>query len=100
MKMNYRVNEKTQTVSIYGELTESEQAIISLYIKQGYTLKPAKRTPRAGEKDILKWFDNQADEKGKAKFLADKKKDGYLKAVAQFRKEYPKAMEEIKKNLK
>jgi hypothetical protein len=111
--MSVRVNHENKTVTI-GVLTAAEEAMVQMYIKAGYTLKPSKAQGkrRMNKNDILKWFDSKGDEKGKKQFLdnidkptgeltksGEPKKQGYLKALAQFRKDYPEATEEIKKTL-
>ena len=98
--MNYRINEKSSTISIYGELSEKEKITVGVYINQGFKLIPSEKKKRRVKKDdILNWFDNNNNSDGKAKFEKDIKSYGYLKAVPRFREDYPNAWEEIKASI-
>ena len=97
--MNYRVNQKTKTISIYGELAENEKAVIDLLIKAGYMPKPAETKRRVRKADILKWFDKNNDTKGKETFEKNITEKGYLKAVPLFKKAFPNAWDEIKSSI-
>ena len=73
---NYKINEKSKTISVSAELTKIEESIISTYIKNGYTVKEkrASSAARVGDEDILAYFDEKKDEAGKAKYEAEKEK--------------------------
>ena len=116
---NYKVNEKSKTISVSGALTEIERAIISTYILNGYKVKEKRvsTAARIGDKDITKYLNEQKDENGeitkeakaildayekeKSKKITDAKdnerKAGYLVALKWFKKEhydiYDKLME-------
>lgn len=121
---NYKVNEKSKTISVSGALTEIERAIISTYILNGYKVKEKRvsNAARIGDEDITKYLKEQKDEKGeitkeakaildayeaeKAKKIKDAKgkerKAGYLVALKWFKAEhydiYDKLMEAVENN--
>lgn len=105
---NYKINEKSKTISVSAELTSVEASIISAYIKNGYTVKEkrASSAARVGDDDILAYFDEQKDEAGKkayeeqkAKKIKDKngkqRKAGFLVALKWFKDNYADAYKTI-----
>ncbi len=98
MAENYKINKKSQTISISGALTAAEKQIVELYMTQGYTI--AQKRKAAGKADILKWFDKKKDADGKAAFEKDIETNGYLKARAAFAKKYAGAIKEINASIK
>lgn len=105
---NYKVNEKSKTISVSGNLTDIERGIISTYISNGYKVKEKKNTggSRVGDKDILKWFETNNDTAGKEKYEAEKNKQivdkngkerkaGYLVALKWFKENYAEAYKEL-----
>ena len=46
---NYKVNEKSKTISVSGNLTDIERSIISTYISNGYKVKEKKNTGGSDE---------------------------------------------------
>ena len=105
---NYKINEKSKTISVSAELTKIEESIISTYIKNGYTVKEkrASSAARVGDDDIIAYFDEQKDEAGKAKYEAEKakkikdkngkqRKAGFLVALKWFKDNYADAYKAI-----
>lgn len=105
---NYKINEKSKTISVSAELTKIEESIISTYIKNGYTVKEkrASSAARVGDEDILAYFDEKKDEAGKAKYEAEKEKKikdkngkqrkaGFLVALKWFKDNYADAYKAI-----
>ena len=106
---NYKVNEKSKTISVSGELTPIEKNIIATYIASGYKVREKKdavnRIKYADievylknnkKEDVLKEFDEEqkkeiVDKNGK------KRKGGYLVALKWFKKEHADIYAEIKK---
>lgn len=110
---NYKINEKSKTISVSGELTKIEESIISTYIKNGYTVreKRASSAARVGDEDIIAYFDEQNDAAGKEKYEAEKEKKitdkngkkrkaGFLVALKWFKDNYADAYKEIAKKKK
>lgn len=110
---NYKVNEKSKTISVSGNLTDIERSIISTYISNGYKVKEKKNTggSRVGDKDILKWFEAKEDTTGKEKYedeknktIVDKngkeRKAGYLVALKWFKENYAEAYKELAEDKK
>lgn len=100
---NYRANTNNKTITAQmSKLTSGEKEIIQMYLASGYKLVESKASGkrRMNKKDVLKWFDKNKNDDGKAKFEKAIKDNGYLKALADFRKENPKAIEEIKASIK
>lgn len=107
---NYKINEKSKTISVSAELTKIEESIISTYIKNGYSVreKRASSAARVGDEDILAYFDEKKDEAGKkayeeqkAKKIKDKngkqRKAGFLVALKWFKDNYEDAYRAIAK---
>ena len=105
---NYKINEKSKTISVSAELTSVEASIISAYIKNGYTVKEkrASSAARVGDEDILAYFDEKKVEAGKAKYEAEKakkikdkngkqRKAGFLVALKWFKDNYADAYKTI-----
>ncbi|MBO5106207.1 MAG: hypothetical protein J6C29_04855 [Clostridia bacterium] len=105
---NYKVNEKSKTISVSGALTEIERGIISTYILNGYKVKEKREATaaRVSNKDIIAYFDEKKDEKGKEQFEAEKnkkmtdkkgkeRKAGFLVALKWFKANYADAYKEI-----
>lgn len=111
---NLRINEEKKRITVQiDRLTDGERKILEMYIRSGYKLVESKASGkrRINKQDILNWFDNNNDNEGKANFekamektIVNKngktQKAGFLKALADFRKENPKAIEEIKASIK
>lgn len=107
---NYKVNEKSKTISVSGALTEIERGIISTYILNGYKVKEKRvsTAARVGDDDIIAYFDEQKDAEGKKKYEAEKnkkikdkngkeRKAGYLVALKWFKENYAEAYKEMAK---
>ena len=105
---NFKVNEKSKSISVSGALTEIERGIISTYILNGYKVKEkrASDAARVSDKDICAYFDSQKDEEGKAKYEAKKnekikdkngkeRKAGYLVALKWFKENYAEAYQQM-----
>ena len=104
---NYKVNEKSKTISVSGMLTPIENSIISSYINAGYQIKEKRKVDRdptikLTDDDIINYFDSKEDKTGKANYLAQKKtkvKDkngklrqgGFFKGLKWFKENYPNA---------
>ena len=109
---NYKVNEKSKTIAVFGELTAIETAIISTYIKSGYKVREKRKSDkRLNDEDIKTYFNKVKDEKGLEKYeeqkeikKADKngkmRKAGFLGASKWFRENYKEAYEEITESKK
>lgn len=110
---NYKVNEKSKTISVSGALTEIERGIISTYILNGYKVKEKREATaaRVSNDDIIAFFDGKEDEKGKAAYEAEKnkkmkdkngkeRKAGFLVALKWFKANYADAYKEIAENKK
>lgn len=103
MNKNYRVNEKT--VSIYGKLTEQEEAIVLLAIKAGKTPVYAekKKTVRVKYSDIVDYFTKTEANEELIEKLEKYKTDNGKKTVAAtdmhvlkwFRDEYKEEYEKV-----
>ena len=96
---NYKVNSKSKTVSVSGELTEIERNIIAAYITSGYTVKEKRvaTAARISNNDILKYFESLGKEAGttaktayenKKKEKKDGKEIGFLGAAKWFKENY------------
>ena len=94
---NYKINQKSKSISVSGVLTETEKEILSTYIKSGYVVREKRQTTAATVKD----------EEGKAKYEAEKskkkidkngkeRKAGFLVALKWFKDNYAEAYKEIK----
>lgn len=107
---NYKVNSKSKTVSVSGELTEIERNIIAAYITSGYTIKEKRvaTAARISNKDILDYF-KKIDDKAAATAYDEKKHEkkdgkeiGFLGAAKWFKENYyvayDKMMEEKENN--
>ncbi len=105
---NYKINEKSKTISVSAELTSVEASIISAYIKNGYTVKEkrASSAARVGDEDILAYFDEKKDEAGKKAYQEQKEKKikdkngkqrkaGFLVALKWFKDNYADAYKTI-----
>ena len=105
---NFKINEKSKTISVSGALTDIERGIISTYILNGYKVKEKRVSTAAavGNDDIIAYFDGKSDSKGKEAYEAEKnkvitdkngkkRKAGYLVALKWFKAEYKEAYEEI-----
>ena len=105
---NYKVNEKSKTISVSATLTEIERAIISTYITNGYKVKEkrAATAARVSDKDIIAYFDEKKDAEGKKAYEAQKekiitdkngkeRKAGYLVALKWFKTNHKDAYESI-----
>ncbi len=120
-KANFKVNEKTKTVSISGTLTELEKIIVQQYISSGYRLvERRQQSPKQKAKfeetrqlavkdaDILKYFEEAEDTEGRSAYISAKetmitiartgrqRKGGTVYAKKWFRENYPEAYEAIK----
>jgi hypothetical protein len=106
---NYKINQKSKSISVSGVLTETEKEILSTYIKSGYVVREKRQTNAATVKDedILAYFDEKKDAEGKAKYEAEKskkkidkngkeRKAGFLVALKWFKDNYAEAYKEIK----
>jgi hypothetical protein len=71
---NYKVNEKSKTISVSGTLTEIERTIVSTYITSGYKIKEKRKSTAAtvGDDDIIKYFQSQVDDEGNMTAEAEK----------------------------
>ena len=71
---NYKVNEKSKTISVSGTLTEIERTIVSTYITSGYKIKEKRKSTAAtvGDDDIIKYFKSQKDDEGNMTAEAEK----------------------------
>lgn len=105
---NYKVNEKSKTISVSGELTPIEKNIVEAYIASGYKVREKKdavnRVKYADievylknndKEDVLKAFDAEqkkeiVDKNGK------KRKGGYLVALKWFKENHADTYKEIK----
>lgn len=107
---NYKVNEKSKTISVSGALTEIERGIISTYILNGYKVKEKRVSTAAkvSDDDIIKYFDGKQDAKGKEEYEAEKNKKikdkngkeriaGYLVALKWFKAKHKDAYDAIVK---
>ena len=104
---NYKVNEKSKTIAVFGELTAIETAIISTYIKSGYKVREKRKSDkRINDTDIKEYFDKVEDKEGLKKYeeqkeikKADKngkkRKAGFLGASKWFKENYKDAYKEI-----
>lgn len=100
---NYKVNSKSKTVSVSGDLTEIERSIIAAYITSGYVVKEKRvsTAARVSNKDILKYFEDLNDKKAAEVYEAKKheKKDdkeiGFLGAAKWFKENYYNAYDEM-----
>ena len=97
---NYRVNETSKTVSIFGELTPMEQSIITAYINAGY--KPVVRKKavavRITHKDIMAYFnanDGEENAIARAKYEDERTQSSPIQAIHFFRDEYYDIYDEI-----
>jgi hypothetical protein len=97
---NYRVNEASKTVSVFGELTPAEQSIITAYINAGY--KPVVRKKavavRITHKDIVAYFSIKQDEENAvifAKYEEERLQTSPIQAIHFFRDEYYDIYDEI-----
>lgn len=112
MNKNYRVNEKT--VSIYGKLTEQEEAIVLLAIKAGKTPVYAerKKTVRVKYSDVVNYFTKIEANEELIKKLEEYKTKNEKKTVAatemhalkwfrnEYKEEYEKVSDYVKKEKK
>lgn len=98
---NYKVYEESKIVSVSGALTPLEESVVSLYMKQGYSVKTKRNSSggRVSDADIIAFFKTAEDEEGKKKYLAEKNKEitdkngksrkaGYLVALKWFKENY------------
>lgn len=105
---NFKVNKKSKTISVSGELTDIERGIISTYILNGYAVKEKRvsTAARVGDEDIIAYFENNKDTEGKKKYEAEKdkkikdkkgkeRKAGFLVALKWFKANYADAYKEI-----
>ena len=100
---NYKVNSKSKTVSVSGDLTEIERSIIAAYITSGYVVKEKRvsTAARVSNEDILKYFESINDKEAAGKYEAKKdekingKKIGFLGAAKWFKENYYNAYDEI-----
>ena len=110
---NYKINEKSKTISVSAELTKLEESIISTYIKNGYAVKEKRKSNAAAvsNEDILAYYEDKKDEAGKKAYEAvkeekitdkngKKRKGGFLVALKWFKKNNPEAYEAIKASKK
>lgn len=72
---NYKVNPKSKTISVLGELTELEKSIISTYIAAGYKVREKRESSVVRLKDsrVIEYLD---------KIINDEKKSEKEKEVA------------------
>ena len=70
---NYKINEKSKTISVSAELTSVEASIISAYIKNGYTVKEkrASSAARVGDEDILARRAERKEDQGQERQAAE-----------------------------
>ena len=105
---NFKVNKKSKTISVSGELTDIERGIISTYILNGYEVKEkrAATAARVSDKDIIAYFEENKDNDGKKAYEAQKEKNitdkngkerkaGYLVALKWFKVNHKDAYEKI-----
>lgn len=95
---NYKVNSKSKTVSVSGELTEIERNIIAAYITSGYTVKEKRvaTAARISNNDILDYFKSLGEAGTEAKTAYENKKKekkdgkeiGFLGAAKWFKENY------------
>ena len=110
---NYKVNEKSKTISVSDTLTEIERGIISTYILNGYKVKEKREATaaRVSNEDIIAYFDEKKDAEGKKNFEAEKnkkmkdkngkeRKAGFLVALKWFKANYADAYKEIAESKK
>ena len=105
---NYKVNEKSKTISVSGALTEIERGIISTYILNGYKVKEKREATaaRVSNEDIIAYFDEKKDAEGKKAYEAEKSKKikdkngkeraaGFLVALKWFKTNHAEAYKAI-----
>lgn len=110
---NYKVNEKSKTISVFGELTPIEKNILATYIESGYRVREKKEAANRikyadievylknnKKEDVLKKFDDKQAEQIVDK-NGNKRKGGYLVALKWFKENYADiyaAIKEAKEN--
>lgn len=110
---NYKINEKSKTVSVSGPLTEIERGILSTYILNGYKIKEKRATSasRIANVDIENYLKEKNDNATLEAYKAQKEKKivdkngktrtaGFLVALKWFKEKHKDAYDEIAKEKK